>query len=284
VIFLVTMCVKNPTCINSKTLVLDTNFLDQVNRTITEELAKFALVKPIQELKQTFLTKAQKILQNIGLCGSDKVFTSEKVYDDEIDISKMNSALRTGDSEFFDRLCMDAGFTHDLSKVYQDGITIEELDGSEVEAFQNILSQNVGFHDAGLTLLGIKLSQDQEVIVLTDDLKLRKTINDLRKKCKVAFKGVSLTTANLYEMGSLIFLKNLHSCCGVSNDRWRAATFSFVKHQMERYDKGKISQEIYQKHRQYADQCLSQMLADCEGKKQRQERNEYGRLFGVTDE
>jgi len=53
---------------------------------------------------------------------------------------------------------------------------------------------------------------------------------------------------------------------------------------MKRYDTGAISQEIFQEHCQYADYCLAQMLADCEAKKQREEANEYDKLFGVSDE
>jgi hypothetical protein len=278
------MCDKNPDCFNSKTLVLDTNFLDQVNRTIRAEFGSFALGKSIEEQRPIFLTRAQEIIKNIGRCGGGHVFTSEKVYDDEVDISKMDSALRTADPEFFDNLCMDAGFIRDLSEVYQNGINIEELTEMEVRAFQDNLSEDVGLADAGLALLGLKQSQDQEAIVITDDLKLTKAIKDLRGKLRVAFEGDSLTTENLYDISSLTFLRNLHSCCEVSNNRWMAVIWSFTEHQIKRYDGRQISQEIYQEHLKYADQCIAQMLADCEAKKQREERNEYYRLFGVSDE
>lgn len=93
------MCDKNPACCNSKILVIDTNFLDQVNRTIRAEIYPYALTKSIEEQRPIFLTRAQEIIKNIGQCGGDNVFTSEKVYDDEIDISKIDSALRTADPE-----------------------------------------------------------------------------------------------------------------------------------------------------------------------------------------
>ena len=278
------MCDKNPACFNSKTLVLDTNFLDQINRTIKGELGSFALGKSIEEQRLIFLTRAQEIIKNIGRCGGGHVFTSEKVYDDEIDISKMDSALRTADPEFFDNLCMDAGFARDLSKVYQTGINVEELTEREVRAFQDILSEDVGLADASLALLGLKLSQDQEAIVITDDLTLRKGIKALRRELRVAFEGDSLTTDNLFDIGSLTFLRSLHSCCEVSNNRWRAVIWSFTEHQLRRYDGREISREIYREHRKFADQCIAQMLEDCEAKKEREERNEYCRLFGVSDE
>jgi hypothetical protein len=278
------MCEKNPDCFNSKTLVLDTNFLDQVNRTIRAELGSETLGKSFEEQRPSFLIRAQKIVANIGRCGGGHVYTSEEVYDDEIDISKLNSALRTADPEFFDKLCMDAGFIHNLSAIYRKGIYIEELTEREVEAFQDILFEDVGFADASLVLLALRLSQDQEVIVITDDLMLRKAIDDLRRKRGITFDRDPLFTENLYTISSLIFLKNIHFCCELSNGRWRSALWSFAEHQIKRYDEGKISQETYNKHRQYADQCFAQMLADCEGKNQREERNEYYNLFGVSDE
>src|SRR4030042_4420274 len=98
------MCDKKLDCFNSKTLVLDTNFLDQINRTVRVERGSDAWGRRIEEQRPIFLTKAQKIVENIGRCGGRDIFTSEKVYDDEIDISKLDSALRTADPEFFDNL------------------------------------------------------------------------------------------------------------------------------------------------------------------------------------
>jgi hypothetical protein len=278
------MCDKKPDCFNSKTLVLDTNFLDQVNRTVRGELGSDTLGRTVEEQRPIFLTRVQRIIANLGHCGGDHIFTSEKVYDDEIDISKLNSVLRTADPEFFDNLCMDAKFIRDLSEIYLERINIKELSEQEVLAFQQILSEDVGFVDAGLALLAVKLSQDQEIILITDDLGLRKTIEDLRRKNRITFERDSLTTENLNSMGSLIFLKSLHFCCEFPNDRWRAVIWSFTEHQIRRFEKGEISQEIYQEHRQDAAQCIGLMLADCEEKKQREERNEYNKLFGVRDE
>ncbi|MBW1928888.1 MAG: hypothetical protein JRH08_12135 [Deltaproteobacteria bacterium] len=278
------MCEKNPDCFNSKTLVLDTNFLDQVNRTIRAELGSKTLGKPFEEQRPIFITRAQKIVENMGRCGGGQVFTSDKVYDDEIDISKLNSALRTADPDFFDNLCMDLWFIHTLSDIYQNGISIEEMTEREVEVFQGILSEDVGYADASLVLLALKLSQDQEVVVITDDLELQKAIKDLIKRDRISFEDRSLTTRNIHCIGSLLFLRSLHLCCELSNDRWRSAIWSFAEHQINRYDNGEISLGTYQEHRQYADQCIAQMLADCEAKKQREERNEDYKLFGVTDE
>ncbi len=56
------MCDKNPDCPNSKTLVLDTNFLDQVNRTIKIGLGSKTLGKPLEKQRPIFLNKAQKIV------------------------------------------------------------------------------------------------------------------------------------------------------------------------------------------------------------------------------
>lgn len=155
------MCDKNPGCSNSKNLVLDTNFLDQAHRTIIPEIYSYGSRKSIEEQSSIFLTRAQEIIKKIGRCGDGHVFTSENIYGDEIDISKMDSA-------------------RDFSEVYETGIKIEELTEMEVRAFQDILSEDVGFADAGLVLLRLKLLQNQEAIVITDDLKLRKEIEDLK--------------------------------------------------------------------------------------------------------
>jgi len=113
---------------------------------------------------------------------------------------------------------------------------------------------------------------------------LRKVIENLRRERGITFEGDLLTTENMYSIGSLIFLRNLHSCCEVSNDRWRAVIWAFTEHQIKRYDKGEISHDTYQEHSLYADQCVAQMLADCEAKNQREKRSEYYNIFGVNDD
>ena len=104
------MCDKDPGCMNSKILVLDTNFLDQINRTVKGEL-KAALGKPFPELRPMFLKHAKEIISHIGCCGGNHVFTTDKVYNDEINVSKVGSALKQGDMEFFGELCSDDSFS-----------------------------------------------------------------------------------------------------------------------------------------------------------------------------
>jgi len=278
------MCEKNPDCFNSKTLVLDTNFLDQINRTIKEELGSIALGKSIEQQRHIFLKRAKIIIEKIGRCGSGHVFMSEKVYEEEIDISKLDSALRSADLDFFDKLCLDEGFSTNLSTLYLGMINLKDLSDIEVQAFQGMLSEDVGYADAGLALLALKLSQDQEVIVVTDDLMLQKTIKDLIRKGTITLKGRSLKTENIHYVSSLHFLRSLHWCCEMPNDRWRSAILSFIKHQIRRYESGMISEEIYKIQRLYADQCWGLVHTECEEKKEREERNAYSKLFGVNDE
>jgi hypothetical protein len=278
------MCDKNPHCFNSKTLVLDTNFLDQVNRTIKEELGSFALGKPMEEQRPIFLTQAKKIVENIGRCGGGHIFTSDKVYNDEIDVLKLDSALRAGNLDFFDNLCLDEEFSRNLSTIYLEIIDIRGMSEDEAQAFQETLTEDVGYADASLVLLALKLSQDQEAIVITDDLKLQKTTKDLIKRDGITLEGCSLTTKNIHCMGSLIFLNSLHSCCEMPNNRWRSAILSFTKHQIERYENGTISEETFKAQYGYADQCWRQVHTECEEKRKREERNEDYKLFGVSDE
>ena len=278
------MCEKNPDCFNSKTLVLDTNFLNQVNRTVKEELGSIALAKPIEEQRPIFLIRARKIVENIARCGGGHVFTSEKVYNDEMDISKLDSALRAADLDFFDNLCMDDKFSSDLTTLYLETINTENISEAEVQAFQGFLSEDVGYADGSLALLALKLSQDQEVIVITDDLKLQKAIKDLIKRGTISLEGHSLTTQDIHCIGSLLFLRGLHFCCEMPNDRWRSTILSFTKHQIERYEGGNVSEEIYKTQCRYADQCWMQVRTECEEKRKREERNEDYKLFGVTDE
>jgi hypothetical protein len=278
------MCDKDPACFNSKTLVLDTNFLDQVNRTIKEELGSFALGKSFEEQRPIFLARAKKIVENIGRCGGDHVFTSDKVYNDEIDILKLNSALRAGNLGFFDKLCLDEEFSRNLSSTYLEIMEIRDMSEGEVQAFQEILTEEVGYADASLVLLALKLSQDREAIVITDDLPLQKTTKDLIKRDSITLGGSSLTAKNIHCMSSLTFLNRLHSCCEMPNNRWRSAIMSFTKHQFERHETGTISEETFNTQRAYADQCWAQVARECEEKTKREERNEDYRLFGVGDE
>ncbi len=277
------MCDKDPNCLNSKILILDTNFLDQINRTVRVELSATS-GQSVEHQRPGFLTRVQNIVENIAHCGRGHVFTSETVYGDEIDISKLDSALRTADPEFFGNLCMDVEFTNNLSDVYLDGINIEELPEGQVLALQEILSKDVGLADVGLVLLALNLSQDQEVILITDDLMLKDTIKDLIRKGNIKCEDDILTTKNLHCMGSLIFLKSLHTCCKMSNERWRAAIWSFTVHQAIRYEKREISEKTYDKHCQYSELCFAQLRADCVQKIQKEERAESFRLFGVIDD
>jgi hypothetical protein len=277
------MCEKDPDCINSGTLILDTNFLDQVNRIVKEEMASYALEKSVDEQRQIFLKKTRKLLDYVGHCGNDQVFTSAKVYLDEIDITKIESALRTANTNFFDKLCMEEEFNRSLCGIYEDRIRIEELEQEEVQAFQEILSEDLSFADTSLVLLALKLSQDDDVIIITDDLALQTAIKDLLRNHELLLGGSRFSTDNLHYKGSLIFLKNLHSCCEMSNSRWMSTVWSFVKHQYRRFEEGKVSEDIYKLHMSYADPLLAQLNADCKAKREEDERRQSYQMFGVND-
>jgi len=277
------MCDLDPNCLNSKTLILDTNFLDQINRIVQEEIASSALEKSIEEKRGIFLATIIKILENISRCSNNEVFTSTKVYDDEIDITNLNSALRTAEADFFNTLCLEEEFTRSLSLIYEDKIDTKELEQDEVEDLQELLSEDIGYPDASLLLLAIKQSQDDDVIIITDDLALQKVIRDLRRNREVRFGVSHFSTERLHYMGSLMFFKNLHSCCGMSNKRWMSTVWSFVRHQRRRVEEGMMSEEKYQLHSQYADPCLAQISADCDAKTEQNEMRYFSEVFGVND-
>ncbi len=278
------MCDKNPDCLNSKILVLNTNFLAQINRAVKQEIASYVLGKPLNEQGIFFLEKIQDIFNSIRHCGDDLIFTSDKVFNDEIDVTKLGSALRREDMSFFDRLCMENEFIISLSSTYQNIINIEPMEEEEVEIFRRLLSEDIGYADISLILLAIKFSQDSEVIIITDDIALRNAIKNLNKARVVAIRGENLSTEHLYYMCSLHFLRNLHSCCEMSNSLWMSTVWSFVQHQQKRYDEGKISEEIYNEHNQYVGPCLAQLRIDCDAKKKREEIEQFSKMFGVNDE
>lgn len=276
------MCNRDPNCLNSKILVLDTNFLDQVNRTIRREIADTELGQPVNELAPVFLRRIPRVLDSVLQCGTNEVFTSEIVYDMEIDINKLDSVLRTADMDFFDVLCRDEAFKHDLSEIYEEKIRIEDLQEGDLQDLRGILS-DVGPADASLVLLALNLSQEREVIIITDDLDLREAIQDLQQNSVVTIGGHALSTRRAHFMGSLNFLEGLHSCCEVSNTRWRSAVWSFLEHQVSRYERGCLSEEKYDQHYECADQCLQQMKAACKAKRKSEEDRQFRQMFGVHD-
>lgn len=278
------MCERNPHCLNSRTLVLDTNFLDQVNRTIREEIASSAPGRSFDEHRPIFLNMIRRITENIGHCGGGLVYTTSKVYDNEIDITMIDSALRMADVDFFDQLCMNPEFTTAVSRIYQATMNIEDLTDQDVQEFQRLLSEDVGFNDASLVLLAVKRSQNHDVIILTDDLILQKAIKDLIRNGGVSLGGNHFSTSNLHYMGSLIFFRSLHACCEMSNRLWMSTVWSFVRHQRRRYEDGNTSEETYQAHMSYANAYLSQVNEDCDAKTEQEEMEQYRQMFGVQDE
>ncbi len=267
------MCDKDPNCLNSRKIVLDTNFLDQINRTIKEDIAFYMLGKTIDEQRRRFVEEFKKILGCVEKCGSGQLFTSEKVYNDEIDIKKSDSDLRKADMNFINGLCREEEFSNSLSTIYQEKINIEKLDEEEVRRFKRLLTVNVSLADASLVFLGLHQSQNNEVIIVTDDLALRKVIEDLRKEKEVTIMTKKLITENLHFFGTLHFLKSLHSCCEVSDLIWMAALYSFWRHQQRRLKDGRISEDIFKEHDQYATLCFGRLSSEIDAKKQGGEIN-----------
>jgi hypothetical protein len=69
----------------------------------------------------------------------------------------------------------------------------------------------------------------------------------------------------------------------MSNGCWRSAVWSFFTHLYQRYEGKKISHDKFEQHYEYANQCLTQMRADCEAKKKREEDKEFSQIFGVDN-
>jgi len=277
------MCEKDPGCFNSKTLVLDTNFFDQINRTVNGEIHPYTLGKSADEQGRIFLKEVHKVLGNIAQCGGGRVYTSAKVYHDEIDITKLDSALRTAD-EAFDRFCMEEEFITTLSNSYQERIHIEDVIEEEVQELDASLSENVGSADASLLLLSLKLSQDVDVILITDDLALQKVIRDISRRGEVVVGGSHFSTASLHYMSSLSFFREIHSCCEMANNRWMVVVTSFFRHQQERYEQGKIAEETYSQHLSCAGPYMAQLSADCDAKRKYEEKKQLYQMFGIDNE
>jgi hypothetical protein len=250
------------------------------------EMASYALAREIEEQREIFAGHMRNIMSALGYCAGNRVFTSTTVYFGEIDVTELDSALRVASEDFFEILCREDNFVNSISQLYEEIINLEDLPEEDILAIKETLSVDVSLADASLVLLSLRLSQNNDVILITDDLLLRKAVADLLggNIQEVSVGGWRFATNQLTYTGSLSFLRELHYCCKMSNKRWRATFLSFAEHQYERYEKGIISEETFKRHLEYADQCWAQFREDDRKKREKEINQELYAAFEVDRE
>src|SRR2546425_1850735 len=114
-----------------RNVILNTNVLHHLNRVLRKCVPSIGL--SLEEVRVRFIAALDGLLAGLSCHGRYTLYTSDMVYETEVDPRNHNSVLRTEDPEFFGRLCEDERFVRAAAETYEKYIRREPILEDDLE-------------------------------------------------------------------------------------------------------------------------------------------------------
>ena len=213
-------CDKNQPCLErNKIVVIDTCVLTHVTSSILS-LLNNGIFSPTDYL-EGFYTFFEDYLMKMKLCPSNRILiTSKKVYEDEIDPIRSNSALFK--CKGFDLLGeIDSNAYQRIRRILLDNISYGRYNVPSDEISQmrrylrdsNQIYNRSSDNDLSLLVLCIKLGQKLGGILLTDDINLIRCSDAIKENREILINSSRLDTTRMISTTSLLYMSEIYSCC-----------------------------------------------------------------------
>jgi len=214
------VCQKKSNCDNNGFLIIDANFILYLIGSICNKIEEKYSSNDRHEKFVRFCQVLDIILNKIRSCSLDEtLWTSDKVYDDEMSPTNRISSLRR-EIHALNTMCSHQNRKYErIDRILTQYLQKVNTSTQEISEIKDLYAHKPDDEDASLIVSAIKKSMpDFKTILLTDDGKLISRLGIVTRNGNMKLGANQYPSGNIFPFNFLSFLELIHDCCNLSSE------------------------------------------------------------------